>query len=114
VSDAGTLAVEIFDGERATKGYALNKLCYSFNEDANRKAFVADEDAYCERFNLTHGQRAAVKNRDVLGMLAEGGNVYYLAKLGGILGLSVQDLGALQTGMSVPDFKAKLQAYAER
>jgi protocatechuate 4,5-dioxygenase alpha chain len=43
-------------------------------------------------------------------MLAAGGNVYYLAKLAGIFGLSVQDIGAQQTGMSVGDFKAKLTA----
>ena len=39
----------IFDGVQARKGYALNKMCYSFNEEANRRAFVADEDAYCAR-----------------------------------------------------------------
>ena len=43
-------------------------------------------------------------------MLAAGGNVYYLAKLAGILGLNVQDLGALQTGRSVAEFKAMLLA----
>ena len=36
-----------FDGEQARKGYALNKMCYSFNDAANREAFVRDEDAYC-------------------------------------------------------------------
>ena len=34
----------IFDGEQARKGYALNKMCYSFNDAANRAAFVADEE----------------------------------------------------------------------
>ena len=43
-------------------------------------------------------------------MLAAGGNVYYLAKLAGIFGLNVQDIGAQQTGMSVEDFKAKFVA----
>ena len=41
-------------------------------------------------------------------MIACGGNVYYLAKLAGILGLSVQDIGAQQTGMTTEEFKAKL------
>ena len=31
-----------FDGGMAQKGYALNKMCFSFNEQANREAFVAD------------------------------------------------------------------------
>ena len=34
-----------FDGEQARKGYALNKMCFSFNEAANRAAFKNDEEA---------------------------------------------------------------------
>ena len=30
----------VFDGTLALKGYALNKMCYSFNEAANRAAFL--------------------------------------------------------------------------
>jgi protocatechuate 4,5-dioxygenase alpha chain len=41
-------------------------------------------------------------------MIAAGGNIYYLAKLAGIFGLNVQDVGAQQTGMSLDAFKAKL------
>jgi protocatechuate 4,5-dioxygenase alpha chain len=83
-------------------------MCFSFNDAKNRAAFLADEEQYCARFGLTNAQRDAVRNRDVLAMLAAGGNVYYLAKLAGVLGLNVQDLGALQTGMSLDSFKAKL------
>lgn len=100
----------LFDGDLAMRGFALNAMCYSFNDAANRAAFVADEDAYCRKYGLTEEQRAAVAARDVLAMLDAGGNVYYLAKLAGILGLNVQDLGALQTGLSVDDFKAMLVA----
>ncbi len=49
-----------------------------------------------------------VKQRNVLRMIEAGGNVYYLAKLAGIFGLNVQDIGAQQTGMSVAAFKEKL------
>ena len=101
----------IFDGDSARGGYPLNAMCYSFNNAANRAAFVADEEAYMDRFALTPAQRQAVRERDVLGMIAAGGNVYYLAKLAGILGLNVQDLGALQTGMPIEDFKAALLAH---
>lgn len=100
----------IFDGEQARKGYALNKMCYSFNSAENRAAFLKDEDAYCAKFGLTQEQREAVRHRNVLEMIAAGGNVYYLAKLAGIFGLGVQDIGAQQTGMSVDAFKAKLAA----
>jgi protocatechuate 4,5-dioxygenase alpha chain len=44
-------------------------------------------------------------------MIAAGGNVYYLAKLAGIFGLNVQDLGSLQTGLPVDEFKAALLAH---
>ena len=100
----------IFDAEQAQKGFALNRMCFSFNSAENRAAFLKDEDAYCRKFGLNDEQRAAVKSRNVLKMIEAGGNVYYLAKLAGIFGLNVQDIGAQQTGMSVEAFKAKLQS----
>jgi len=100
----------IFDGARARKGYALNKMCYSFNSAQNRAEFLRDEAAYCRKFGLDEAQRAAVQHRNVLELIAAGGNVYYLAKLAGIFGLGVQDIGAQQTGMPVEAFKAMLAA----
>ncbi len=100
----------LFDGAQAIKGYALNKMCYSFNSAANREEFKRNEDAYCARYGLSAEQREAVRHRNVLELIAAGGNVYYLAKLAGIFGLDVQDLGAQQTGMSKDQFKAKLTA----
>ena len=100
----------IFDGDQARKGYALNRMCFSFNEAANREAFVRDEDAYCTRYGLNDAQRDAIRKRDVLALLAAGGNVYYLAKFAGIFGLDVQDIGAQQTGMTKDEFKARLVA----
>ena len=98
----------IFTGTEARKGYALNKMCYSFNHAANRAEFLKDEDAYCAKFGLNAQQREAVRRRNVLDLIAAGGNVYYLAKFAGIFGLNVQDIGAQQTGMSVEAFKQKL------
>lgn len=98
----------LFDGTMAMKGYGLNKMCYSFNDAAAREAFLADEEAYCDAFGLTDAQKAAIKARDVLDLIANGGNIYYLAKFAGIFGLTVQDVGAQQTGMDVEDFKQML------
>jgi len=100
----------LFDGVQARKGYALNKMCFSFNDAVKRQEFVRDEDAYCARYGLNAEQREAVRQRDVLRMIAAGGNVYYLAKLAGIFGLDVQDLGAQQTGLTKDEFKARLVA----
>jgi protocatechuate 4,5-dioxygenase alpha chain len=99
----------LFDGEQAQRGYALNRMCFSFNDATNRRAFLHDEDSYCARYGLDRAQRDAVKRRDFLSMIELGGNIYYLAKLAGIFGLGVQDLGAQQTGVSVEAFKARLQ-----
>ncbi|MGO3740665.1 protocatechuate 4,5-dioxygenase subunit alpha [Kerstersia sp.] len=104
---------KLFDGELAMRGYALNKMCFSFNDAANRAAFLADEDAYCASYGLNEAQRDAIRNRNVLQLIDAGGNVYYLAKFAGILKLDVQDLGAQQTGMTKEAFKAKLLAYAK-
>lgn len=104
----------IFDGEAAARGYALNAMCYSFNNAENRAAFLADEDGYCAEFGLTSAQREAVRNRNVLQMIDAGGNVYYLAKLAGIFGLNVQDLGAQQTGKTVEEFKQMLLDAAKQ
>ncbi len=103
-----------FDGAMAQKGYALNKMCFSFNSAENREAFRADEEGYMRAYGLSVPQAAAIRGRDVLGLLAAGGNVYYLAKFAGILGLDVQDLGAAQTGMTKEAFKARLVAQNDQ
>ena len=102
----------VFDGEQARKGYALNKMCFSFNSAENRAEFLKDQEAYCAKFGLNAQQREAVRSLNVLKMIEAGGNAYYLAKLGGIFGLDMQDIGAQQTGTTVPQFKEKLRSYA--
>lgn len=101
-----------FDGDMARKGYALNKMCFSFNSAENRAAFKADEEAYMGQYGLTEPQKAAIRSKQVLDLIAAGGNAYYLAKFAGIFGLDMQDIGAQQTGMSKDEFKAKLLACA--
>jgi len=98
----------IFDGKMAMKGYALNKMCYTFNAAGPRAEFEADPEAYMEKFGLNDRQKQAVRDKNVLAMIEEGGNIYYLAKLAGIYKLSVQDVGAQQTGVTTEEFKQKL------
>ncbi len=103
----------MFDGRAAMKGYALNKMCYSFNSKENRDEFVKDEDAYCTKYGLNDEQRAAIKARNVLALIHAGGCIYYLAKFAGIFGLTVQDVGAQQTGMSVEEFKKMVRSQGD-
>lgn len=102
----------LFDGAQARKGYALNKMCFSFNDESNRAAFVADEEAYMRAYGLSDEQATAIRSRNVLQLIAAGGNAYYLAKFAGIFHLDMQDIGAQQTGMSKEAFQAKLRNAA--
>jgi protocatechuate 4,5-dioxygenase alpha chain len=103
----------IFDGRQAMKGYALNRMCYEFNRPENREAFRHDEEAHMARYSLNEQQKVAIRKRNVLDLIEAGGNIYYLAKFAGIFGLTVQDVGAQQTGMTVEAFKEKLRKQGE-
>jgi protocatechuate 4,5-dioxygenase alpha chain len=98
----------LFDGAQAMKGYALNKMCYSFNSAAGRNEYLEDPAAYYAKFELNEQQIQACENKNVLELIAAGGNIYYLAKFAGIFKLSVQDIGAQQTNMTTEEFKEKL------
>ena len=60
VRDYGIPGTTVFDGAMAQKGYALNRMCYSFNSADNREAFRRDEQAYCRAYGLTDEQRNLV------------------------------------------------------
>lgn len=103
----------IFDGKMSAKGYALNKMCMSFNSKENREEFLRDEEAYCDKYNLNQEQKDAIAAKNVLALLAAGGNAYYLAKFAGIFGLDMQDIGAQQTGVTKEEFQKKLEDWGK-
>ncbi|MEI9964617.1 MAG: hypothetical protein WDM92_07845 [Caulobacteraceae bacterium] len=103
----------LFDSAEAQKGYALNRMCFSFNSAENRAAFKADEDAYCAKYGLNAEQREAVRSRNVLKLIAAAATSTTSPSSPGIFGLNVQDIGAQQTGLSLEAFKAKLLEAAE-
>ena len=94
----------VFDAERSRQGYHLNMFCMSLMKDENRKAFRADEAAYLQRFPMTPEQREVILKRDWNGMLELGGNIYYTAKLAATDGLSFQQIAAMMTGMTQPEY----------
>ena len=78
----------LFDGKMAMKGYALNKMCYSFNGAEARQAYLDDPEAYMESFGLNEEQKAGLPRQGGAGdLIAAGGNIYYLAKFAGIFKL---------------------------
>ena len=95
----------VFDADQARRGYWLNQFCMSLMRAENRDRFRADEVAYLAEWPLTDDQRQAVLDRDLNRMIALGGNIYYLAKLGATDGKSFQRMAAEMTGLSEEDYR---------
>jgi protocatechuate 4,5-dioxygenase alpha chain len=94
----------LFDAQRSRQGYHLNMFCMSLMKAENRAAFKANEAEFLQRFPMTPAQRAAILKRDWNGMIALGGNIYFLAKLFSTDGLSFQHVAALMTGSTQPEY----------
>ena len=95
----------ILDGAHNRKGYALNMFCMSLNKAENRDAFRADPDGYLNGFPLSPDQRQAVVDRDWLGLLQLGGNIYYTFKIAIFDGLTMQNVGGKMSGVTEEEFK---------
>jgi protocatechuate 4,5-dioxygenase alpha chain len=89
----------VYDSRRGREGYALNMFCMSLNKAENRKSFKENESAYLDRFPLSAEQRSAVLERDWLGMLKVGGNIYYTIKIAFCDGLTFQDVAGMMSGV---------------
>jgi protocatechuate 4,5-dioxygenase alpha chain len=98
------------DGAHCRHGYNLNMFCMSLNRKSNRESFRADEKEYLGRFPMTAEQRQAVIARDWLGMLRLGGNIYYTFKLAIFDGISMQEVGALMSGVNKAEFQQMMLA----
>jgi protocatechuate 4,5-dioxygenase alpha chain len=90
----------VFDAEQSRKGYHLNMFCMSLMKAPNRERFKATERAYLDEWPMSEEQKQAVLDRNYNGMLALGGNVYFLAKIFATDGKSFQHAAALMTGMT--------------
>ena len=95
----------VFDKIHSRKGYHLNMFCMSLNREDNRERFRADPESYLDGFPMTPDQRKAVIDRDWLGMLQLGGNIYYTFKLAIFDRLSMQAVGGAMSGISEEEFK---------
>jgi len=95
----------VFDKERSRKGYHLNMFCMSLNNAANRAAFRGGAGAYLDNFPMTAEQRTAVLDRDWLGMLKLGGNIYYTFKIAIFDRITMQAVGGAMCGMTEAEFK---------
>ena len=97
---AGIPGTTIFDADQSRRGYWLNQFCMSLMKAENRERFKKDERAYLDEWPMTEAQKKAVLARDMNAMIAEGGNIYFLAKIGATDGKSFQQMAGSMTGMS--------------
>ena len=94
----------VFTAERSHEGFQLNQFCMSLKNPSNRERFRANEAGYLDEWPMTPGQKRAVLDRDYNAMIAQGGNVYFLAKIFSSDGVSFQTAAASMTGMSEEDY----------
>jgi len=95
----------IFDAEQSRKGYHLNQFCMSLMKAENRARFLADPRAYLDEWPMTEAQKQAVLARDLNRCIAEGGNIYFLAKLGATHGKNFQQMAGSMTGMTEEEYR---------
>jgi protocatechuate 4,5-dioxygenase alpha chain len=100
----------VFDAEMSRRGYHLNQFCMSLMKAENREAFKANERAYLDNWPMTPEQRQGVLDRDYNGLIALGGNIYFLAKIFATDGKSFQWAAARMTGVSEEDYLAMMVA----
>lgn len=95
----------VFDATQSRLGFHLNQFCMSLMKADSRDAFKQDEAAYLKRFPMTDEQHQAVLARDYNRMIALGGNIYFLAKIGATDGHSFQKLASMMTGVTEEDYR---------
>jgi protocatechuate 4,5-dioxygenase alpha chain len=103
----GTL---VFTAVRARQGYWLNQFAMTLMKPENRVRFKADERAYLDEWPMTEVQKQAILDRDYNAALAEGGNIYFLAKLFFTDEISFLQAVGTMTGMSSEDYQAMMIA----
>jgi len=98
----------VFDAAQSRKGYWLNQFCMSLMRADNRERFKRDERTYLDEWEMTEDQKQSVLDRDMNRMIALGGNIYFLAKIGATDGLSFQQMAGSMTGMSEDEYRAMM------
>jgi protocatechuate 4,5-dioxygenase alpha subunit len=97
---------EVFDLANSWRGYRINKMCNALAQAQQRDAFKRDEEAFMAAFHLTEAEKQLVRDRDFGGLLAAGGNIYFLLKLGVVTGNGLYMMGAKMRGESYEQFLA--------
>ncbi|MEJ5219477.1 extradiol ring-cleavage dioxygenase [Cognatishimia sp. D5M38] len=94
----------LFDREGSLRGYKMNKMAMALGTQEGRDAFLADEEAFIDKFGLDAESKKAVMDRDWQEMIRLGGNLFYVLKITAVDPTPIIAVGAAQAGMSVEDF----------
>ena len=100
----------LFTAQRSRKGYWPNQFCMSLMKAENRERFKGDERAYLDEWPMTEAQKQAVLARDYNACIAEGGNIYFLAKIFATDGKSYQYAAGTMTGMTQEEYAEMMLA----
>ncbi len=98
----------VFTTQRSRQGFHLNQFCMSLMTEENRVRFRHDERTYLDEWAMTEPQKLAVLARDYNAAIAEGGNIYFLAKIFATDGKSFQEAAASMTGMTKDEYAAMM------
>ena len=104
----------VFDSRETRRGYRINRFCMSLTDPANRAAFKTDEDAFLAKADLGDEDRRLIRARDWKGLIARGGNIYMVMKIGAVTGHGLYAMGAQQRGETLEQFLATRSASGAR
>lgn len=100
LDEPGTI---LFTAERAYQGRHLTACCLSLREEANRKEFLADPEAYMDRFGLTDDEKKLILTRNYTELLRRGAHLQSVLKVAATYGGNLFDIGAHNVGCTVEE-----------
>jgi hypothetical protein len=93
-------------GKPAQGALRFNRFCYDLRNPANRAKFQNDPEASMTRHTLDLVDRALIRERDWLGLIRRGANVFVLLRLAQLCGDGLVETGAQMRGESVEQYLA--------
>jgi hypothetical protein len=97
-------------GEAANRGLRVNRLCFELKDPANRASFTDDPEAHMARYDLEAEDRQLIRDRDWLGLVRRGANVFPLLRLSQLCGDGLAGTGAQMRGETLEQYLATREA----
>jgi protocatechuate 4,5-dioxygenase alpha subunit len=96
-----------YRGELAQQALRLNRFLVHISQRDNRDAYLANEEASMQEWNLSTFERELVRHRNYEGLLVAGVNIYAIAKSGYVFGATLLEIGAAMRGQTTAEFLAE-------